>query len=101
MLLLSMIYVLRLQSLISYIAVFPEFLQITGYLIICDLSRCCQGKLGWRSNMHALTWAKLEFLKQLVTVDLNLAQGNSPAPAVKEFIHKPIKKRKKKETGPV
>lgn len=46
--------------------------------------------------MHALTWAKLEFLKQLVTVDLNLAQGNSPAPAVKEFIHKPIKKKKKK-----
>ena len=27
-----------------------------------------------------------------MTVDLNLAQGNSPAPAVKEFIHKPIVK---------
>lgn len=103
MLLLSMIYVLKLQSLISYIAVFPEFVQITGDLISYDLSRCCQGKMGWRSNMHSLTWAKLELLKQLVTVYLNLAQGNSPAPAVKEFIHKPIKKQKKNpsETGPV
>lgn len=47
--------------------------------------------------MHALTRAKLELLKQLVTVYLNLAQGNSPAPAVKEFIHKPIKKKKRKK----